>query len=71
MKICISADHGGFELKNLLIQHIKDLGFEVRYNHCTVMNFKLYQKIQNSKIIINFNPETNVGMCTFEIILLK
>ena len=29
MKICISADHGGFELKNLLIQHIKDLGFEV------------------------------------------
>tara|TARA_B110000438_G_scaffold163004_1_gene156067 strand:- start:7494 stop:7949 length:456 start_codon:yes stop_codon:yes gene_type:complete len=29
MKICISADHGGFELKNLLIQHINDLGFEV------------------------------------------
>jgi ribose 5-phosphate isomerase B len=29
MKICISADHGGFELKNLLIQHIKNLGFDI------------------------------------------
>ncbi|MBC78272.1 MAG: ribose-5-phosphate isomerase [Chloroflexi bacterium] len=30
MKICISADHGGFELKKILIKHIQSLGFEIK-----------------------------------------
>ena len=29
MKICISADHGGFELKKIIIEHIKSLGLNV------------------------------------------
>ena len=29
MKICISADHGGFELKKILIKHIKSLGLNI------------------------------------------
>tara|TARA_Y100000768_G_scaffold64139_2_gene44184 strand:- start:2054 stop:2509 length:456 start_codon:yes stop_codon:yes gene_type:complete len=30
MKICISSDHGGFELKKILIKHINSLGFEIK-----------------------------------------
>lgn len=30
MKICISADHGGFELKKILIKHIQSQGFEIK-----------------------------------------
>ena len=29
MKICISADHGGFDLKKIIIDHVKSLGFEI------------------------------------------
>ena len=29
MKLCISADHGGFELKKIIIEHIKSLGYEI------------------------------------------
>ena len=29
MKICISADHGGFELKKIIIEHIKSMGLNV------------------------------------------
>tara|TARA_Y100001970_G_scaffold58840_4_gene74820 strand:- start:4368 stop:4823 length:456 start_codon:yes stop_codon:yes gene_type:complete len=29
MKICISADHGGFDLKNIIIEHVKSLGFDI------------------------------------------
>ncbi len=29
MKIAIAADHGGFELKNSMVEYIKELGYEV------------------------------------------
>ena len=29
MKMCISADHGGFDLKNIIIERVKSLGFDI------------------------------------------
>ena len=29
MKICISADHGGSELKKTIIQHVESLGYQI------------------------------------------
>ena len=30
MKIAIGADHGGFELKQKLVEHLRGKGFDVR-----------------------------------------
>ena len=29
MKLCISADHGGFELKKIIIEHVESLGYKI------------------------------------------
>lgn len=33
MKILFATDHVGFELKNILVEYVKTLGFEVEYNN--------------------------------------
>ena len=29
MKIAVACDHGGFRLKNVLVEYLKDTGYEV------------------------------------------
>ena len=54
MKICISADHGGFDLKKIIIDHVKSLGFETLFSTSLLIksNSLLFIFVTHSKYFI-------------------
>jgi ribose 5-phosphate isomerase B len=52
-KIIIGSDHGGFELKNSVIRHIKQMGFEVDDAGCDSLescDYPVYAKKVSEKV---------------------
>lgn len=65
MKIAIGCDHGGFEHKNAIAEHLTELGYEVRdfgiYENVSVDYPKIALKVANS--VKNGENELGILVC--------
>lgn len=65
MKIAIGCDHGGFEHKNSIAEHLKGLGFEVKdfgiYENVSVDYPDIALKVANS--IVSGETELGILVC--------
>jgi len=65
MKIAIGSDHAGFELKNQLVEYIKELGHEVQdfgTHEPTSVDYPTYAKIVSDEVVSN-NFEQGILVC--------
>jgi len=66
MKVAIGCDHGGYDLKELVVQHLKENGYEVDDKGCYDKNscdYPVYGRAV-AKAVVNGEAERGIVICT-------
>ena len=66
MKICIGCDHGGYDLKEKVVKHLQDKGYEVEDMGCyskEACNYPIYGK-KVAKAVSEGKCDRGIVICT-------